>query len=311
MLTGGADKDLMHITGRTAEPSPEMFLPSPGQIRLIALDLDGTLLTSDKKLTQRNRDALLAAAAAGIAIVPATGRFYSGMPEEVRALDHIRYCILINGALVIDSISGEKIYTAEIDTQDALAFFEYLDDLPVIYDCYIDSWGYMTGSMQDKAGDYISNIHSLKMVRELRKPVPDLKRYILEGGYRPQKLQLFTKNDVAYRDRLLGELTERFPNFSVTSSLPNNIEVNSIAADKGLALKALADHLGISRSGLMAFGDSLNDIPMLRAAAWGVAMGNAHPKAAEAAVLRTGSRDEDGVAMIVEELVNMVNRQNK
>ena len=306
MPTGGAEEILMQMKFRTADTSPEKIFPSPGQIRLIALDLDGTLLTSDKRLTQRNREALSAAAAAGIEIVPATGRFYSGMPEDVRALDHVRYCILINGALVIDSITGEKIYTAEIDTQDALAFFEYLDDLPVIYDCYIDSWGYMTGSMQEKAGEYISNIHSLKMVRELRKPVPELKRYILEGGYRPQKLQLFTRNDVPYRDYLLHELAERFPDFSVTSSLPNNIEVNSSAADKGLALKALADHLGISRSGLMAFGDSLNDIPMLRAAAWGVAMGNAHPAATEAAVLQTASCDEDGVAVIVEELLKIV-----
>ena len=306
MRTGGAEENLMQMKPLTAETSPEKIFPSPGQIRLISLDLDGTLLTSDKKLTQRNREALLAAAAAGIEIVPATGRFYSGMPEEVRALDCVRYCILINGALVIDSFSGEKIYTAEIDTQDALAFFEYLDDLPVIYDCYIDSWGYMTGSMQEKAGEFISNIHSLRMVRELRKPVPELKRYILEGGYRPQKLQLFTKNDVPYRDRLLSELAERFPDFSVTSSLPNNIEVNSSAADKGLALKALAAHLGISGSGLMAFGDSLNDIPMLRAAAWGVAMGNAHPAAMEAASLQTASCDEDGVAVIVEELLKIV-----
>ena len=281
-----------------------MWSDNGKDIRLIACDLDGTLLTDDKKLTERTENALLKANAAGILFVPATGRFYKGMPEEVRALSFIRYCIEINGALVRDIGTDETIYAADISTEDALSFYGYLDTLPVIYDCYIDSWGYMTEEMQNKAGEYISNVHSLKMVRELRKPVPELKQYIREGNLRPQKMQLFTENDVPYRDFLLGDLRTKFPQFSITSSLPNNIEVNSKKADKGLALTALAKHLGFKKEQLMAFGDGLNDIAMLKAAGYGVAMKNAHPDTWKAALLHTEDCNHDGVAQMIEKFLD-------
>ena len=72
------------------------------KIRLIALDLDGTLLNSDKELTTENSEALEKAAEAGIEIVPATGRFYRGMPKVIRDLPYVNYVITVNGALVYD-----------------------------------------------------------------------------------------------------------------------------------------------------------------------------------------------------------------
>ena len=121
------------------------------ETKLIALDLDGTLLNSDKELTERTRCALEAAAEAGIEIVPATGRFYRGMPRVVRELPFVRYVITINGAEVLDLSTGERIYSADIPAEEAAAFFAGLDSLPVIYDCYMDGWGYMTASMQERA----------------------------------------------------------------------------------------------------------------------------------------------------------------
>lgn len=272
-------------------------------VKLIALDLDGTLLNSDKLLTPRNRAALTAASDAGILIVPATGRFYRGMPEAIRALPFVRYVITINGAQVFDAQTGESIYSAEIPTEEALAFFAYLDTLPVIYDCYVNGWGYITASMQGKAAEYISNIHSLQMVRELRSGVPELKAYLREGGHCPQKMQVFTKNDVPYRDALLQTLTERFPQFAISTSLPNNIEVNSRDADKGRALLGLAARLGLSRAQTMAFGDGLNDLAMIQAAGIGVAMANGHPKVKAVADMLAEDCDADGVARVVEQLL--------
>jgi len=83
--------------------------------KLIALDLDGTLLNSQKELTPASRAALTRAAEAGIEIVPTTGRFYGGMPESVRELPFIRYVISINGAEVKDLQTGEIIYTGPLD----------------------------------------------------------------------------------------------------------------------------------------------------------------------------------------------------
>lgn len=270
-------------------------------VKLIALDLDGTLLNSDKALTPRSRAALCAAAAAGVEIVPSTGRFYRGIPEAVRALPFVRYAITINGAQVVDLRGGGAVYSAEIPLPDALAFLAYLDTLPVIYDCYVGGWGYMTASMRDRAKDYIGDIHSLRMVRDLRTPLPELKAFLREQGQGVQKLQLFTR-DIPFRDSLVHILAEQFPALVFTTSLPNNIEINCAAANKGDALLALAGHLGLRREETMAFGDGLNDLAMIRAAGRGVAMGNAHPEVKTAAELVTASCDDDGVAAVIEGL---------
>ena len=272
------------------------------EIKLIALDLDGTLLTGNKRLSPRNRAALEAAAAAGIEIVPSTGRFYRGIPEAVRALPFVRNAITINGAHVVNLRSGETIYSAEIPRDDAASLLEYLDTLPVIYDCYVDGWGYITGAMQDRAEEYIDYAPSLQMVRELRSPVPELKAFLRAQDRGVQKLQLFTR-DRPFRDGLLGALAERWPDMVFTVSLPNNIEINCAAADKGKALLALAEYLGIREEQTMAFGDGTNDLAMIRAAGCGVAMENAAPEVKAAAERVTGSCDDDGVAQVIEELL--------
>lgn len=268
-------------------------------IKLIALDLDGTLLTSEKKLTPRTLSALEAAAGMGIEIVPATGRFYLNIPEVLRNLPFLHYAITINGAQVYDVLNHYTIYASEIQLEEALAILSYLDTLPVIYDCYADGWGYMSADMQERAGDYISKVLALHAIRTMRTPVPDLKIFLSEHFHAVQKIQLYTK-DMALWDSLLHTIPEQFPQFTVSSSLTNNIEINSKEADKGIALLALAKHLKLTPEQIMACGDGLNDLQMLRVAGIGVAMGNAHPDVKSVADHITLDCDSDGVADILE-----------
>ena len=276
---------------------------STHDIKIIALDLDGTLLDSEKRLSPGNLKALTAASETGIEIVPATGRLYNGMPEAVRSLPFIRYAITVNGAQVLDVKSGETMYGSAISTEDALALCRYLDTLPVIYDCYSDGGAYMTQSMYDAAAEYIEDRHSLKMVKDLRRPVPELKAFIEGGGRSPQKMQLFTK-DEALRSELLTSLPLRFPQFAITTSLPQNIEINNIETDKGKALLGLAARLGFAPEQTMAIGDGLNDMTMLKAAGTGVAMGNAHPDILKIADKITSDNDHDGVADAIYQVLN-------
>ena len=90
------------------------------EIKLIALDLDGTLLTSNKELTQRNYRALEKAAEMGIEVVPTTGRLVGALPEVIRKLPFLRYVISVNGAQVVDIHTGETLYDAEIPMDRAL-----------------------------------------------------------------------------------------------------------------------------------------------------------------------------------------------
>ena len=268
-------------------------------IKLIALDLDGTLLNSDKQLTQQNAQALACAAARGIEIVPTTGRFFSGMPEVIRSLPYLHYAITINGAAVYDVRCDADIARAEIPLPLAVEIMRYLDTLPVIYDCYMNNWGWMTRAMQLRADAFAPDEHYLRMIRNLRTPVDDLKSYLLETGRDVQKIQLFL-TDPALRLTLLRQLGGQFEGLCVSSSVPNNIEINSTDANKGEALRKLAAHLGLDISRTMAFGDGLNDLSMLRAAGVGVAMENACPEAKQAADYVTGSCDESGVAAAIE-----------
>lgn len=265
------------------------------KIRLIALDLDGTLLDPDKKLSAQNAAALEKASEEGIEIVPATGRFYRGMPQIIRELPCVRYVITINGAAVFDVVRQETVCGSEIPRERAVEVMERFDGMPVIYDCYQDGWGRMTQAFYDRAEEFAANVHSLDMIRNLRTPVPELKAYLKERPNGVQKIQIFFK-DMQLRARMLKTLPEEFPDLVVTTSIVNNIEFNSRDATKGVALKKLAARLAIPIEETMAFGDDLNDIPMLKAAGIGVAMGNAGEEVKRAADYVTDGCDHSGVA---------------
>lgn len=268
-------------------------------IKLIALDLDGTLLDSEKRLSPHNRAALERAAARGIHVVPTTGRFFGMMPEAVRDLPFVRYAITVNGAQVYDRATGAALARAEIPVATAIGAMEVLDGFDCIYDCYQDNWGWMTEAMQRKADRYAPDAHYLKMIREFRRPVPELKAHLAAKGADVQKVMLFAR-DAADLPAIRAALAARFPELALTQSTPNNVEINHALAHKGEALRRLAEALGFGLPECMAFGDGMNDLTMVRDAGLGVAMANAAPAVLAAAKRVTLSNDEDGVAAAID-----------
>jgi Cof subfamily protein (haloacid dehalogenase superfamily) len=294
----------------SAAPAPDAHRVPAG---IIALDLDGTLLNSAKNLSQGNFAALKAAAEAGWEVVPTTGRFYGGMPDVIRQLPFVHYAITINGAAVM-KVRGEDgeacmdtLCGAEMPWQQAVDIMGWLDDKPVIYDCYMDNAAWMPEALKEQVDEIIDDPKIRKMFHELRQPVSDLKAFVAEycssrPGMNVQKIQFFTR-DMELRARLLTEIPKVFPGILATSSSPQNIELNQSDANKGQALLDLADRLGVPHDKTIAFGDGLNDITMIRAAGIGIAMENAEPAVKEAADWITASCDEDGVAAGVERFI--------
>lgn len=268
--------------------------------KLIAFDLDGTLLDDRKGLSERNRRALLAAAEAGAWLVPATGRIPAGLPEPLRGMKGLRWGILCNGAELYDFETQRIVGREEIPLELALELLDYAESLGLSYDCYQDNWGYMTEAMQRAASEHIKDKGILDLVLRLRTPVPELRAYLHEKGETLQKLQFYF-TDKALRARLLRELPEKYPTLAVTTSLPMNIEINSAAANKGRALLSLCALLGIDPAETMAFGDGSNDISLLRAAGCGVATANAFDEVKAAADRVAPSNNESGVAAVLEE----------
>ncbi len=276
-------------------------------ISIVALDLDGTLLDSQKRLSDRSRAALAHAAETGALIVPTTGRFFGMMPPAVRDLPFVRYAITINGAQVYDRATDTAIVREEIPLDAAVAILEILDRHDVVYDCYRQNWGWMTAALQEKAAAYATDDHYLRMIREFRKPVPELKAHLrataADGDV--QKVMLFARRDdeaaaQAELAAIAREVTAAFPAVKITSSTRNNLEINSAAAHKGRALARFADHLGFTLANCAAFGDGMNDFTMVEAAGLGVAMANAVPEVKRVAKLVTRSNDDDGVARVLE-----------
>ena len=266
---------------------------------LIALDMDGSLLTTEKHLTPRAKAALSRAAEAGTLIVPATGRFYKGLPAELRSEPYLRYCITINGAHVYDALFDRTISAAELPCARALDAMEYLDTQDVIYDCYQSDWGWITRKFWDTASEFVPDQYYLKMLRSLRNPVDELKTHLRKVGRNVQKIIIFTRTD-ELQDELLQHLPGQFPDMVVTSSARHNIELNAPAANKGTALQALTEALEIPMKQVMAVGDGLNDRSMLEAAGFAVAMGNAHPAIKAIADYVTDDCDHDGAAKAIE-----------
>ena len=274
-------------------------------LKLLAFDLDGTLLDGRKQISEENLSALKEAAAAGITLVPATGRIYRGIPEALKALPFLRYYILSNGAALYDAETRQVIRRADVPLELALRCYDYLDTLPVIYDCYQNEMGYMNRSMMERAGEYMAREPGiLELLYPLRVPVEDLKESLRQRGEDLQKLQLwFRPEELWMRQTQLEEIPRRFPELKASTSISNNIELNSIDAGKGRALEALCAHLGIETAESAAFGDGINDLELLQAAGMGIAMANADPALLKAADRVTESNEENGVARGIRRLL--------
>lgn len=271
-------------------------------IRLIAFDLDGTFLDDRKNCIKENMDAIRAAAERGVHIVPCSGRIYNGIPEEIRRLDFVRYAVVINGAEVYDSEEDKVIYRAEIPPEGAEKIFDYVEKLPVMYDCYMENRGWTDRRFYDHLSDWITDETIRNMVRKLRTPVEDFRRFVRERNQPLQKIQLMFL-DLERRKREMEEIARRFPDYAVTSSLYNNIEINVKTANKGAGLKALCDYLGLELSEAMALGDGGNDVTMLQAAGIGVAMGNAEDAVKAFADVTVGTNEQAGVAEAIRKFV--------
>ena len=265
--------------------------------KLIAFDLDGTLLDEEKHIPAENVRALCEAAERGVLLVPATGRILRGIPEEVLRLPGLRYFILSNGATVYDAQEQRTVARGDIPLALTLRIMDFLDTQPVLYDCYQNDMGYMSQGMFDRIEPYFVNEPQfLKLMYVLRVRVPDLKQTLRERGEPVQKIQFFYKpEDNDKRLEMLRRFSDFFPEICATASVSNNIELNSVHAGKGNALRSLCAALGIDPAETLAFGDGINDISLLQAAGRGVAMANAQEAVKAAADAVCESNEESGV----------------
>lgn len=275
-------------------------------IKMIAFDLDGTALDDKKTMTPRTKSALEKAVEQGIEIVPATGRAFCGVPEIVTSLKGVRYVLTSNGAAVCEIKTGKCIYENNMPLAQTLPLMEKLEPLEIMADAFVEGLCYMKKKNQRLIERIDVSAEMKDYLVNSRICVENVTEFLREKGADIEKLSiLFAKNpDGTFqnKDEVIAILKE-FPEFIFVSGGLDNIEVTVKSASKGDAVIKLGKILNIQREEIMAFGDSGNDLEMIRAAGVGVAMENAEQEIKEAADVITRSNVEDGMAHTIETMV--------
>ena len=270
-------------------------------IKLIGLDLDGTLLTRDKRITHRNRIVLEEAAQAGICIVPVTGRPLSGLPEPVADLSFIRYSVTSNGAIVTDMEMDRTIRKRCMTAETAEKVLRASEEDSIIREFFTKGRGFHDAKTRMHLWRKFEGTPILHYLERSRDQVDDFYGSLRETEGGIENLSVMCRSRVD-RDKIVAKL-RKIDGIHIILQMPTDIEITSADADKGEALIALAAELGIRRDEVMAIGDGDNDLGLMKAAGFSVAMGNASKEVKDAADQVTLDNEHDGVAEAIQQFV--------
>jgi Cof subfamily protein (haloacid dehalogenase superfamily) len=264
-------------------------------VRLLALDLDDTLLRSDLSISFRTRNAIRKAVAQGVTVVLASSRAPAAM-EHVSGLLGLTkktgYLIANNGTIVQECRTGELIQDIKIPSAAALLIFDMADAEGFAVQIYDDDIMYISRS--NEFAEYDQKITGLRQV-----VVENFRSMVASGCHK-----MLIPGDPMILSPLAHLLSSYADEAAIYTSKPYLLEVLPPGADKGSALALVAEKLSIPREAVLAVGDSMNDEAMLRWAGYPVAMINADERIKEIAALVTEkTNDEDGVAEVIEKYI--------
>lgn len=273
--------------------------------KIIAVDLDGTLFTDEKTVLPETAEALKKAAENGIHIIPATGRPYSGLTDNVLSLGFFDYAITANGAAVYRISDRKCIYEAPLPPEKAADILNELRRFEISADAFADGNAYKEKNQLDII-DKLSLPEKMKTyIRNTRIYVEDMPKFFLDSSIQVQKITLNFFDDgnggAVHREETAAYL-DGIDGISVVSGGDNNLEISAAGVSKGTALLKTADFLGVSPSQTVAFGDSGNDLDIIKAAGMGIAMGNASEEVKKAADMITLSNNENGITAALKQL---------
>ena len=244
------------------------------KIRLIAFDLDGTTLQHGNMLSERNRQAMEKAAAAGIFVVPCTGRNVSFLPPCLKELSCIRYAITSNGAAVWDMRGKRCIASNLICPETAAKVVRAAEKFRVYMEFYIDGQPVTERGNPEKAESYFRfPPEKLFFTKKEYRFKDSLYDYVVKERVHIEKINFMYVPDEV-RDDFYAELLS-IGGLEITYSNVDNFELNTLGCDKGWGLRALCDALSVDVAASLAVGDNGNDFGMLRAAGFSVAVENA------------------------------------
>lgn len=269
-------------------------------IRVIGLDLDGTVLDDRKNISPRTMAAIQAACDKGVTVLPATGRFLRGLPELFAGMPGVKYALTSNGASVAELATGRPILQRNLPDDKAAAIMEMLMGFDCMCNSFIGGCGWASNQLFPHLHEWYGESGLESYIRSFEHPdLSPLEIVKAHPGQVEKVSAMFRNQD----DRDKAILAVKACGCEISHSFDTNIEINAPGVDKGEGLIALAKVLGYGPENIMAIGDSNNDLAMIRKAGLGVAMGNATPPVLAAADAVTLTNNEDGVAAAIEKFV--------
>ena len=263
-------------------------------IRLIATDLDGTLLHDDKSVSAYTKQTLARAADDGIPVAIATGRPLMAIPEHLISMDCFSYAITSNGASVYDLKTGERLMERILSREASLRILEAIPEDTCV-ETLVDGIPYGPEAFVRDAGAFGLNESGADYIRRTRRPVGDIRAFIRENAGRLDCINAVPPSP--QRARALQERLSEIPGIYVTHSGATFIEISATLNGKGDGITFLSGFLKIPVEAVMVFGDGENDRDLFRAAGYGVAMGNADAALIREADAVTCTNEQDGVAV--------------
>lgn len=264
--------------------------------KLIAMDLDGTLNNDQKVITEKTKAALMAAQKEGIRLALASARPSPGLFKErdiLRLQDHKGILMSYNGGRIVDAETGKVLFETSMDLEETKQVLRKLESLPV------------TPILDDGVQFYVADKNGYKVDYECKNnnmvcsEVGNLAEFL---NFAPIKILMSVQPEEL--PQVQKEIAAFLPeSLTVVQTAAFYLEVIPKVINKGQGIRDICKVLGLSTEEVISFGDAANDIPMLREAGMGVAMGNAADPVKAAANMVTLSNNEDGIAAALEKLL--------
>ena len=275
-------------------------------IKLVALDLDGTLFDNSSQISERNLTAIRSITDKGIHVVISTGRPFEGIPFDQIKGTGINYAITANGSGIYEISTGKCLYENAMDEELVTPILNFLLTRDIHMDAFIGGKGYTPVQCVETAQKLTVPSSIKNYIITTRTRLDNILQFIHENQLKVQKMTLnfYPAADGTLIDR---ETVRKFlvsnPSITTVCGGYNNLEFTRADANKGVGLRKLAEILGVNPDATMAIGDTENDLAIIEAAGIGVAMGNATDAVKARADYVTTTNTKDGVAAAIEHFI--------
>ena len=275
-------------------------------IKLVALDLDGTLFDNSSRISKRNLTAIRIITDKGIHVVISTGRPFEGIPFDQIKGTGINYAITANGSGIYEISTGKCLYENAMDEELVTPILNFLLTRDIHMDAFIGGKGYTPVQCVETAQKLTVPSSIKNYIITTRTRLDNILQFIHENQLKVQKMTLnfYPAADGTLIDR---ETVRKFlvsnPSITTVCGGYNNLEFTRADANKGVGLRKLAEILGVNPDATMAIGDTENDLAIIEAAGIGVAMGNATDAVKARADYVTTTNTKDGVAAAIEHFI--------